>query len=124
MSPHKSCATARRPLGVSEPQRKALAAATPPRKPRAVSKSPPSLSDEGPSRVHIGERVEVFWPVQAKWCKGVVREVGDGRYKVHYFIDGKEHWHGGNTQVRSAEEEYDDISLLLGTPPGGWSDEN
>ena len=84
MSPHKSCAAARRTLGASDPSHKPCAApapsresravnalATPPRKPRAASKSP-SLS--------VGERVEVFWPKQTKWFKGVVREVGHGRF--------------------------------------------
>ena len=128
MSPHKSCAAARRTLGASDPSHKPCAAPAPSRESRAVSAlaTPPHKPRAAPS-LSIGERVEVFWPKQDRWYQGVVSDVGNGRYRVKYDIDNKEHSHcGDSTQVRSMREgeECDEISLLLGTPPGGWSDEN
>lgn len=73
--------------------------------------------------VYVGERVEVFWPNEAKWFRGVVREVDDtdNTYKVYYFVDKEEVWHGSDWDVRSVEEEFDGIDDLLGTPSEGWS---
>ena len=66
----------------------------------------------------------MFWPEEGQWFDGVVKEVdeSDGTYKVHYFLDDEEHWHGKDMDVRSMQEVFDDMNTLLGTPPEGWSD--
>ena len=94
---------------------KSRSAAAPARKPRAVAKhshkpravGKPSHDDSpDPVCVFVGERVQVFWPCEGQWFTGVVDEVdeSDGTYKVCYVIDGEEHWHGSDMEVRSQEE--------------------
>ena len=72
----------------------------------------------------VGERVEVFWSVEDQWFDGVVKEVREDGCRVYYIMYDKEYWHGADVKIRSLEEEVGAMNALLGTPPGGWSDEN
>ena len=125
---HKSRAASKpskKTRAASKPSRKTRAASRALNKPRAGAKSTCD-EDPGPVPFFPGERVEVFWPNEDRWFTGTVKEVdeNDNTYKVYYFIDGQEAWHPADMKARSVQEEVDDMQLLLGTPPEGWSGED
>ena len=63
-----------------------LSYAPPPRRAEADAPLPPN-----PSGVGIGQRLQVYWPLDHEYYEGTVADVSAGRYLVQY-IDGEAEW--------------------------------
>jgi len=78
-------------------------------KTRAASRKPRSASrkaHDGGVYVEVGDRVQVFWEGEGEWYGGEVINVDrkDGSYRVHYFLDNENVWHGPEWDVRTLVE--------------------
>ena len=117
----RAASASRKPrAAVVAASRKPRAAAAASRKQRATSRNTRAATrasrdtradvsasrHDGPVCVRVGDRVEVFWEGEGEWYAGEVVEVdnSDETYKVHYFVDGCDEWHGSDMDVRTLVE--------------------
>ena len=85
------------------------AAAAPTNKTRAAScktRAASRKAHDGGVYVEVGDRVQVFWEGEGEWYGGEVINVDrkDGSYRVHYFLDNENVWHGPEWDVRTLVE--------------------